>query len=223
MTSPAAAAAALMDLTLCPLGCVGDRSLYNDMSIPVASCSGRMIKERPAEMYINCSAFSAFMASRGLVTVGLQLVLPSLLTDDVAVADAAGVILDEVLAGWELDTPCTATAEVVGAGDSFVGGAAGVWLPEAACCCCVAVAANNSALSFWASFFSKSFSSLRWVISACNDALAFMGSDNILVKISMVDSGGIKHTRYFPYTRSVNALRSRRVCSMAVCKRKRAS
>jgi hypothetical protein len=41
------------------------------MSTPVTSCSGRIIKLRPALMNINCSAFSAFMAARGFPSPAL--------------------------------------------------------------------------------------------------------------------------------------------------------
>lgn len=55
----------------------------------MVSCSGSTIKDNPADMYINCSAFSAFMISKGLPGV----------EGDVAVVVVVGVAIGAVEVG----------------------------------------------------------------------------------------------------------------------------
>ena len=112
MTSPAAAAAALIPLTRWPVaGLRGALSLYLDMSNVEASCSGSTMMESPADIYINWSAFSAFIISRGLMEGSclsvvaakplppLPLLLLGLAT--VAIPVAAGMLLAPALAAGE--------------------------------------------------------------------------------------------------------------------------
>jgi len=169
----------------------------------LTSCSGRIIKDKPADMYINCSAFSAFIISSGFMVEGSK-------AAEAAAFFPVGLLLAVSLAAVASVLEAAEGAVLLGAGVAPLGATPPVTM-------------IISVLSLEASFFSMVFSRLSRSICCSSSSDAFDGSVKMRVKTSAVEAGGVKQTRYLSYTRSVKATRNCRVCSKAECNRRRAS